>query len=247
MKALRATLAGLCFFIFGLGGFLIGAASFPILCIFLPKRVQYCLFPNIVHKSWKFFVWILTFCKLIKINIENSQDLSGLHGHIIVSNHPSLIDIVILISMIPNTICIVKGKLAHNFFMKFIINRIYIVNNLDTTTLLDECTDALKRGLNIIIFPEGTRTRFDSPKLALHRGFAHLAIKTKAPVLPILINLYPRILGKNQKWYDVSTSTVVYNLTVFQVIRYNNTGESEHTASKNLTYCVKQKIFNDFL
>lgn len=247
MKVLRSLLAGFCFFVFGIGGFLIGAVFFPVLCLFLPKRLQYVLFPNIVHKSWRLFVWLMVACRLIKVNLTTFQDLQNLHGHIVVSNHPSLIDIVILISLIPNTICIVKGKLAHNFFMKFIIKRVYIVNNLGTTALLKACTAALKRGLNIIIFPEGTRTDFDNPQINLQRGFAHLSVKSGAPILPIRVDSEPHVLGKNQKWYDVGAVPSVYNITVFQSIICDRTDESEHTAAKNLTYCVKQKIFDDFL
>jgi len=248
MRIFRILTAAFCFFVFGIGGFIIGAVIFPILCLFLKENKQRICFSNLVHYSWQIFVGLMCFFGLIKIEMNDKQKLSNLSGHIIVSNHPSLIDIVILISLIPKAICIVKGGLAQNVFMKRIIKKIYLVNDLEPTQLVDKACEALHYGFNVIIFPEGTRSDFKKKDVKLHRGFAHLAIASHALILPIKISASPHILGKKQKWYDLGDRTSVYKLDVFEpIIPLKQQNMSDYSFSLKLTDCVKKKIFDDIL
>jgi len=248
MRVLRMIKAAFCFFLFGIGGFTIGAVIFPLLCLFLPKEKQRLCFSNLIHHSWQIFIGLMCFWGIIKIEINEKQTLSSLQGHIVVSNHPSLIDIVILISLIPRAICIVKGRLAKNIFMQRIIKKIYLVNDLEPVDLVEKAQEALCQGFNVIIFPEGTRTDFKKKDIKLHRGFAHLAIASHAPVLPIKISSFPHILGKKQKWYDLGNKTSVYKLDVFEpIIPLKQQNMSDYSFSLKLTDCVKKKIFDDIL
>ena len=247
MKFLRILLTAFCFTTFGLGGLFIGSFIFPLILIFGDGRKQRFIFSNIIHISWKLFVYLMSACRLISVKMVNSEHLKSLKGKIVVANHPSLIDIVILISQIPNSICIVKGSLANNFFIKNIIKCVYILNNEDFEALSHKVDKALKENFNIIIFPEGTRTNFNNKEYKLHRGFAQLAIKSNAGIIPINIESTPHILGKNQKWYDIGVSVVKYTITSHNEITIcKNDKISNHTQAKELVNCVKAKIFNAF-
>lgn len=248
MRMYRIITAAVFFFVFGVGGFIIGAIIFPFLCLFLPKEKQRLHFSGLVHYSWKIFIKLMCVLKIIKLEIYNKERLSDLSRHIVVSNHPSLIDIVILISLIPHAICIVKGGLSKNIFMKKIIQRLYLVNDLEPVDLIKKAHKALDEGFNVIIFPEGTRTDFMKKEVKLHRGFAHLAIDAATPVLPIKISSSPRILGKKQKWYDLGEETTVYKLEILApIIPYKPENLSDYSLSLKLTDCVKHKIFDDIL
>ena len=118
MKYIRSSMCALFFGGFGLGGLLLGTIVFPIVCFAYPRNKQREIMVNIVHYSWKFFVKIAFVFRLFSVDYQDIRKILNTSGSIIVCNHPSLIDIVILISLFRNTVCIVKGELANNFFIK---------------------------------------------------------------------------------------------------------------------------------
>ena len=242
MRLFKSILTILCFFIFGFGGLVIGCLIFPIIMLFYPQDKQKTLFLKVVRASWRFFVWLMSFFHLIQVSVKNKERFSNLKSTVIVSNHPTLIDIVILISLIPNTTCIVKGALAHNFCIKNIIKKGFIVNDDDTEEFLKKAQDFLNQGFNIVIFPEGTRT---SPnKNTIHKGFAHIAIRASTFILPVLITCNPRILGKGQKWYDIGAKRAQYCIMPLENIKPEKSPMlSEHKKAQDLKLIVAQKLF----
>lgn len=61
----------------------------------------------------------------------------------------------------------------------------------DVRALLD-CIKCLKNGEKLAIFPEGTRNKTDAEMLPFRHGAAAMAIKAKAPVIPVVMYKRPR-------------------------------------------------------
>lgn len=61
----------------------------------------------------------------------------------------------------------------------------------DVRAMLD-CFKCLKNGEKISIYPEGTRNKTDAVMLPFHHGAATMAIKTKTPIIPLMICNKPR-------------------------------------------------------
>jgi 1-acyl-sn-glycerol-3-phosphate acyltransferase len=109
----------------------------------------------------------------------------------VAANHPSLLDVVMLISLIPNADCIVRGSLKGNI-VAGVIRRLYIPNSLNFEQLAAACVESLNRGNCIIIFPEGTRTP-RSGEMRLKKGAARLSLSSGRSIVPVHI-------GGNDKW-----------------------------------------------
>lgn len=246
MRYIRSFFTVFCFAIFGIGGFLIGTVIFPLTLLIVPKKNQRYVLISTVHYSWKIFVFVMSFFRLIKVKVENKEKIKNLKGRVVVANHPSLIDIVLLISIVPNSVCIVKGSLANNFFIKHIIRKIYIVNNFDPSVVLNDAVKAINKGYNFIIFPEGTRTPLENTnhELKLHRGFAQASLRAKAPILPIKIFNSPRVLTKSQKWYKVGSKRTNFIITILNEIFPSNFDESSHyIQAVRLTEEIERVLF----
>jgi 1-acyl-sn-glycerol-3-phosphate acyltransferase len=211
----------LCFAIFGAGALGLGGIVFPIM-LFIYRRpaTRRRMLSQSIHWTWKFFVWLMAAMRLISVRCDDIKQMKSLKGHIIVANHPSLIDVVILISLIPRCVCVVKKSLFHNIFVKKVIRNIYLSNDMGADEFIARGSEFLDNGYNIIVFPEGTRT-VAGRKIRLHRGFAYLHLKTGCPILPIHIENTPPILGKKQKWYEMGTKTSVYTLKLKEKIVYS--------------------------
>lgn len=242
-KFLRSFLSGFCFAIFGIGGILVGATLVPLLLIFCSKTKQKKILSATIHYLWKSFVWLMCFLRLIDVKIKNEKEMKKLRGNIIIANHPSLIDVVILVSKIPNSICVVKDSLFKNFFIKSLIRRVYLSNTMTPEDFLNQATKDLDSGYNIIIFPEGTRTLTNKP-IHFHRGFAYLQMFSKHKIQPIHIENKPHILGKGSKWYDVGEKTSVYTLTILPTIVFDeNLDPKDRQNAISITETTKKSLF----
>ena len=62
----------------------------------------------------------------------------------------------------------------------------------DVRAMLD-CFKCLKNNEKISIFPEGTRNKTDADMLPFHHGAAIMAIKTKTPIVPMMIYKRPKL------------------------------------------------------
>lgn len=243
IRFLRSLLCAFCFCIFGFGGLLIGSAVFPIFLLIYNSQKQRKIFANTIHYSWRLFVWIMCALRLIKVNCPEHKRLKTLRGTIVIANHPSLIDVVILVSKIPNSVCIVKESLFKNMFVRKVIGKIYLSNTMNPDEFIANGADILLKGYNIIIFPEGTRT-IPNKAVHLHRGFAYLQIATGANILPIKITNNPQILGKTQKWWDIGTKTSVYNIVIKPAICFNNKNKTnKRIVAVDITERAKNLLF----
>jgi 1-acyl-sn-glycerol-3-phosphate acyltransferase len=215
-RAIRGCLSGFCFFIFGAGAVVIGVVILPVVFIFIrdSERGRFISI-RIIQSSWRFFLLIMRAVGLIGITLSSNLEtqLERIKGSVIVSNHPSLIDIIIISTLFPNPICIVKSKLKDNFFMKHIVRRIYITNDLAIDKMLGDCVKALKSGYNLIIFPEGTRS-LPNIKPRYQRSPIHIAFAACSDIITVNISLTDNILGKHQRFYEVSDRRVLYTVTV---------------------------------
>lgn len=248
-KYIRINNAAICFSLFGLGSLLIASLIMPFisLCSGSPARRRKAL-SVCIQKSWQLFVLLMKTLRLIKVEIspQDLNRLQNLRGTIVAANHPTFIDVVIMVSLTPNPICVVKGKLTRNFFVKHIVLGAYINNETEPDVFLEQCKTALDQGYNLVVFPEGTRTYYDR-EMKLQRGTAYAANLSRAHIQPVHISTSERILGKNQKWYHVGLKRVVYKFTLKDAINpkvFYNPDKSGHVNAKTITQALKIAIEN---
>lgn len=218
IKLWRAFLIVSSFIFFGIGAGIISFFIFPYIKFTksgLEKKMAYA---DLIHRVWDWFTNILQKIGLIKINIINGERLHNLSGKIIVASHPSFIDIVILIGLIPKSTCFAKKETLKNPLFRNIVKSIYIINDMDLDELKIETDRFLKEGFNIIIFPSGTRTK-SGEDFKMHKGPAAIAIHSNVDIIPVkIVPDYP-FLQKGQPIYDVGDKPINYNIEVKASIR----------------------------
>ena len=198
----RLFATGLSFTVFGLGGVLLWLIVFPLLNQLPGSPAEKSVrSKKCIHYCFYFFIGLMHRIGVMTYQITGLERLNR-PGQLIIANHPTLIDIVFLISRIPLANCIIKEQLWHNPFTRgAVINAGYISNG-DPVTMIDDCVDCLKQGGTLIIFPEGTRSVQGKPYKFL-RGAAAIALKARAIVTPITVTCYPSTLSKKEKWYQI--------------------------------------------
>ncbi len=214
---LRVCFAALFFSVFGLGALFLSQIVFRLLSLFIKDENRLTdLSRQITASSFKLYLFSGQVCRIFKITIEGTQKISEDRGMIFIANHPSLLDIVIFISVVPHATCLMKEAIVHNPFMKGIAgcNR-YIANSEGTDKIMHKCKKALLSGDNLIIFPEGTRTT-DENKLKFTHGFSSIALTCNFNIRPAVINFHGDCLRKNAPWYSIFTGRLEYRITFLE-------------------------------
>lgn len=194
----------LSFLIFGIGGLLIPAfITASALVIRSPeKRERFSKLT--IHRSFSLFVGFMRCVGVLSYEIQDLDRIAK-PGQLIVANHPTLIDIVFLIALIPQADCVVKSGLLNNPFTRGPIKAAGYIANNNPDDVIKAAQQSLSRGNSLIIFPEGTRSTPGKP-MTLQRGAANIAIRTANNLHPVIINCEPLFLTKQKKWYKVPTS-----------------------------------------
>ena len=218
----RGLTASLLFVVFG-----VGALAVSPLMILLPKP-EYA--QPVVRALWRLAVKLFVWTGLIGLDRGN---LTSVRGVILVPNHPTLIDVVLLVSLVPRTLYVAKHALKGNPFLSAIVRATALP---DDARLPDIAAPYLKKGWNVLIFPEGTRSPREGGLQPLRRGAAQLAVRTGAPVVCVRETLSRRILSKGQRPWDMGSRRVAVSFEMSEPYHAPRAqGLTHHAAAVRLT------------
>jgi 1-acyl-sn-glycerol-3-phosphate acyltransferase len=205
--AWRSVVAGVCFLLFGLGGIVLSLTVFPLLRLAPGGRpVSERRARVLVRGSFLALLGVLQALRILRLEKRNLAALRHTGAALVLANHPSYLDVVVLIAHIPDAVCVVKSKLWRNPFLGGVVRAAGYIRNDEPETLVPSCAARLGEGLPLIIFPEGTRS---APGAPLHfvRGAAHIALATGVPIVPVILRCEPRVLARGAKWYQMPPRT----------------------------------------
>ncbi len=150
-------------------------------------------------KSW-FTQRMIKFFSKILLKIYFKIKVTGINNittspFIIASNHQSFIDGLFVAAFLNNIILkktyfYAKAKHVKNPFLKFLANtnNVVVINKKkNVQTSLQSLSKVLKEGKNLIIFPEGTRTK-DGNVGNFKKTFAILSKELNVPIIPVAIH-----------------------------------------------------------
>jgi 1-acyl-sn-glycerol-3-phosphate acyltransferase len=201
--AWRLMVTGAAFLVFGLGGLVLSLLVMPLLHV-LPggtsarvrraRRLISACFAGLVRALQAFGV--------MRVAVHHMDRLDAAGPMLVLANHPTYLDVVVLIAHMKDANCVVKSSLWRNPFYGGIVRAAGYVRNDDPSQLVDACVASFAQQAPLLIFPEGTRS---VPGRPLHfvRGAAHIALRSGATLLPIVIHCDPPTLGKGQPWYRI--------------------------------------------
>jgi 1-acyl-sn-glycerol-3-phosphate acyltransferase len=114
---------------------------------------------------------------------------------VLVANHPSLLDVVMIASRFPNAVCIMKAALMDNILLGAAARLARYIPNDAPLEMVRRARQELGEGAHLLLFPEGTRTR-SFPIDACTPGAGLIAGRAKVPVQTLLIDISSPYLGK---------------------------------------------------
>ncbi|MDR2851824.1 MAG: 1-acyl-sn-glycerol-3-phosphate acyltransferase [Burkholderiaceae bacterium] len=231
--AWRTIATGISFAVFGMGGLLLRVLIFPPLqrCVRDPLR-QRRIARRWVQRSFAVFIELMRRLGVLTWEVHHRERLQR-EGLLVLANHPTLLDVVFLVSLLPHTNCVVKSAAARNLFFRGPVRACGYIANDSRTGLIDDCIAAVRAGDNLIVFPEGTRSVPEQP-LRLQRGAARIAVRGALNMTPVRIRCTPPTLTKGEKWYRVPRQRFHIRIEVAEDLPIGHFFDPENTAPESL-------------
>jgi 1-acyl-sn-glycerol-3-phosphate acyltransferase len=192
LKSVIVWLIGICYI----------AITFPLTLLIWLIALPFDREKSIIHWFLMYQSLALSFLIPIwKIRIEGREKAIKGATYVIISNHQSLLDILIVNCLLYRFKWISK---IENFKVPvigwYLRMADYIIvdrgNEESKTEMLERSYNCLKNGVSIMIFPEGTRS-INNEIGFFKRGAFQLALQAGVPILPVLIDGTGGILPKH--------------------------------------------------
>lgn len=218
----RITAAGISYIVFAIGAFIPAGYMLCLSLLPIDKQNKQIKVRKSIKGLCRFYIDFMQFVGLMEYRLSNHNQASNtpLTGHLVISNHSMLIDALFVLAYVDNLCCVVKHQLTINPITRLVVSMAgYISNNSDD--FIQQATQKLDAGENVLIFPEGTRNTYDT-QLEFKRGAANIAVISQCPVLPLLVLPQPRALERQQHWYQLPTVKSIIHFHINQPLSLQN-------------------------
>ena len=178
------------------------AIVFYAACFFLEDPVK-ARWHRQVSRVWMFVYLHLIGCPL---TVKGKEHFAKNENYVVVCNHNSLMDVPVSTPFMPRA----NKTIAKKSFAKmplfgwvYTFGSVLVDRNSDASRRksYDEMKRMLAIGLDMVIYPEGTRNRTTDPLKKFYDGAFRLAVDTKKPVLPAILFHTKKVLPANRFFY----------------------------------------------
>ncbi|MDZ4070469.1 MAG: lysophospholipid acyltransferase family protein [Sediminibacterium sp.] len=183
------------------------ATMLPAIIFYLPCF----LLDDPVKASWHRHVsrvWMWIYLHLIgcPLKVTGKEHFNAPTNYVIVCNHNSLMDVPVSTPFMPRP----NKTIAKKSFAKIpLFGWIYTFGSVLVDRKSDESRrksyEEMKRmlaiGLDMLIYPEGTRNRTQDPLKSFYDGAFKLAVDTGKPILPVILLHTKKVLPANLFFY----------------------------------------------
>jgi 1-acyl-sn-glycerol-3-phosphate acyltransferase len=184
----------------------------------------------------------------MKIEVEGRENIPEKDGCVFISNHQGYGDIIALFLALEGRQIgfIAKDSLeSMPYFGKWIknIRGIYIKrgNAKEALQSIQNGAKTVKNGFNLVIFPEGTRSR--GPVMGEFKGGSFkLATKAKAPIVPITINGTYKMYEETGLIKPCNVKVVIHPAVDTSALDRKQLGEMEHQVEATIRTTLEELV-----
>jgi 1-acyl-sn-glycerol-3-phosphate acyltransferase len=181
----------------------------------LPRRRGQAIGRAGIAYGYRMFWAIASATGMLRLEAAVLDALRDEPGLIVVANHPSMLDALMLVARLPRATCIMKASLLRNIFLGAGARLARYVSNESPLAMVRQAVDALKQGGQLVMFPEGTRTT-QQPLNPFMPGVTLIAKLAKAPIQTVFIDTESPYLGKGWPLWKLPPLPIVFTVRMGQ-------------------------------
>lgn len=194
---------------------LIWSLAATVLYLLLPRRLGAPLGQFAIMAIFRGFLFMLQASGIVKCDLSALDALRQERSLIIAPNHPSLLDVVLVVSRLPHVVCIMKAEILRNLFLGGGARLAAYIRNDSSFAMIRTAAAAVRAGRQLLVFPEGTRTRRE-PVNHFKGGFALIAKTARVPVQTVFIETNSPFLSKGWPLFKKPAFPLIYRAKLGQ-------------------------------
>ncbi len=148
---------------------------------------------------------------LLQMDASVLRPLAAERGLVVVANHPSLLDALMLVAQLPRAACVMKAELLRNPFLGAGARLAHYIDNRSAHGMVSQAVAELRLGGQLVLFPEGTRTT-EHPVNAFGAAAGLIAKHARAPVQAVFIETDSPYLGKGWPLWRLPPLPIVFTV-----------------------------------
>jgi 1-acyl-sn-glycerol-3-phosphate acyltransferase len=226
----------------GVFGSLLTLIGGPLHAI-LPKNTGERLGRSFLNHLFRWFVFLLRIAGLVRVDNAALEKLGASGKSFIVApNHIALWDAVFIIARLPRAVCVMKKSILRNPVLGGGARLAGYIANEGTTRMIRNAANALDGGGQLLLFPEGTRTkpgaRWINP---LKGGCAIIALRAQVPIYPVFIRSNTRFLEKGWPLWKRPVFPLHIRIEVGEAL-FPAPGETAQSLTRRLETVFEQEL-----
>jgi 1-acyl-sn-glycerol-3-phosphate acyltransferase len=178
----------------GLGSLAWSLAALP-LYVLLPRPLGRRIGRAAISRGYGLFWWFADLIGMAHLDSAVLDELREERGLIVVANHPTMLDAMMLVARLPRAVCIMKASLMANPLLGPPARLARYIRNDTLAGLLRLAVDDLREGGQLVLFPEGTRTT-QAPLNPFRPGVSFIAKHAAVPIQTVFIETTSPYLRK---------------------------------------------------
>lgn len=174
----------------------------------------------------------------IKVQIENKDKIPTQGQYLLISNHRSIIDPLIIEQTLKDSgikgYWVAKKELYNSsFFGTFTRNAGTILLDRESNNMssfFKKTKEVVKNNQSIFIFPEGTRNKENTPISSFKEGSRIIALKNRLDILPVFIKSNANDILKEA--IEKRTENLIIEIKIGNIISYKDKTSLEENYKK---------------
>ena len=185
----------------------------------LPASTGQRLGRQVVSRGFAMFWRLTAACGVLHVRVQGQpQGLDSLRkepGLVVVANHPSLLDAMVLVAHLPRCACVMKASVMRNPLLGPGALLARHIRNDSAWGMVQRAVTDLRGGGQLLLFPEGTRTQHP-PVNPFNGSFTLIAKRAQAPIQAVFIDTDSPYLGKGWPLWKLPPLPICFDVRLGQ-------------------------------
>ncbi|MFI9651849.1 lysophospholipid acyltransferase family protein [Guyparkeria sp. GHLCS8-2] len=228
----------------GLALLLIGWMPIALVIVFLPRPTRRAAARQMIHHAMRAYRLWLTLIGVLRIDSRALDTLRDAPAGVIVANHPSLLDALIVLSHAPNVVCVMRAGLLRNPLFALPARLAGYLPNDHPVEMMLGAREAIRNGCHVLLFPEGSRSPTGTDKATgpFHPAPFMLARRARAPLHAFVFRYDHPLLTKALPVWQLPVLPVHLHVDALRNMPDETRDHGPHQAALDWQRCFERQL-----
>lgn len=178
----------------------------------------------LLHRGMRFIAWTARALGIVGLDLPPMPaSVDPASPHILVSNHPTYIDMIVVLGTFEHLTCVTNGRWWKHWALgRLLRSTLYLPGPgsglPESEDMLESMVAHLRSGHPLLVFPEGQRSKPTGLR-RFRRGAFEAAVRADVPIVPLFLRIDQPYLTKNVSIWRAPQRPPTYTFEWLDVVR----------------------------